>query len=101
MLNHPNAAAHSASRLHWHTTSTADGAAVETTHPDFFDALATGRRAAGEARPAQGRVRWHVEDANGRGPVVYFVHGANGALVAEIAVSAPCVHQHGSAADVA
>jgi hypothetical protein len=86
--------------LHWKTTAkTPDGAAVETVHGSYLEALAAGRHLARAAWPTTGRVRWHLDNPHGCGPVAYYVHSASGRLVAEVLVSVPCTIQHEAADD--
>jgi hypothetical protein len=92
---HPNRTPAATGPLHWHTNAVAlDGGSVETRHATFFEALAAARRLACEARPATGRVRWFVDDPNGRGPVSYYVYGADGRLAVWVMVSPPCTLAH-------
>ncbi|CAA9304322.1 MAG: hypothetical protein AVDCRST_MAG77-5934 [uncultured Chloroflexi bacterium] len=89
--NAPNAHQHAPSVVHFHVNAVAmHGGAVETVHATHTNALATGRRLAVEARPGQGRIRWHADGFT----TSYYVYDVAGRLATWVVVSEPCVGEH-------
>src|SRR5688500_3996513 len=83
---------------HWHTRALSmGGAAVETVHATYPDALATGRRLAVEAAGDPGTVRWHADGFTTN----YYTCDAAGRLAAWVVVGDPCTGRHDGTADTA